>query len=348
MLDVLSKVMVPLAASAALIGNVNSLTRIRWLSWCLVMVAVYLSVRVVLAVYFGIAVETYTVIEGDISSGSIPIHRGRALSFLADPNDLAQYLVACLPLAVLLWRRGRSAGNTLLVVIPICVLAVGIYLTRSRGGLLGLAFLVALAVSRVSRVGAPLAGVAFAVGMLAMGFSGGRETSVSGGTGGSRIELWADVFRVFLAHPIGGVGYGNIEEYLPATAHNTLLECLVEIGLPGLYFWLATFSVTFFQLGPLRVDSQVSEDARRFCRLALASLASAMVTSLFLSRTYALTLYVFLGVAFAAFLAVRREQAEPQPLFRFRWLVWNGVLVFLTLGAFFFTVRLKWLLLSLS
>jgi hypothetical protein len=57
---------------------------------------------------------------------------------------------------------------------------------------------------------------------------------------------------------------------------------------------------------------------------------------------------VFLGVAIAAFLVVRREQAEPQPLFRFRWLVWNGVLVFLTLGAFFFTVRLKWLLLSLS
>jgi O-antigen ligase len=338
-------VMVPLVACSALIGNADTLSRLRWLSWTLVVVAVFLSLRVVLAFSFGIGLDTYALVEivgGDDGTPSARLYRARALGFLADPNDLAQYLVACLSLATLFWRRGRMVGNVFLVVVPICLMGSAIYLTRSRGGLVGLAFLVTLAGMRVSKLVAPLAGIAVLAGMLGTGFSGGRASILSTtGTAASRVDLWADALTIARAHPILGVGYGNIADYMDLTVHNTYLLCLVETGVPGLFFWLAAFSFTFLQLRPMLSDTQISDDARRSCRLAMASLASTMVTSFFLSRTYALTMYIFLGTAVAAFLLARKEQKEPQPLFRFTWLLWNGLAMCAVVGVTYAFVRMR-------
>jgi O-antigen ligase len=342
-------VMVPLTACLALIGNVSSLSRIRWLSLTLVLVGTYLSIRGILAVEFDIDRETYAFAEriysDDETEVIAEIYRARALSFLKDPNDLAQYLVACLPLAVFLWRRGRVIGNVFLVVAPICLMGGALYLTRSRGGLVGLAFLITLAAFRRSKFVAPLAGIGVVAGALALGFSGGRSVSISAGTGAGRIDLWADAIRLAGAHPIFGVGYGNIRDHLESfTAHNSYLLCLAETGVPGLFFWLAAFSLTFLQLWPVFSDAGISEDTRRCCRFVAGSLASAMVTSFFLSRTYALTLYIFLGTAVSAFLVARKEQAEPAPIFRSQWLLWNGLAMFLLVGVFYGMVRLRWLL----
>jgi len=344
----LSQVMVPVAAYVALVANVNSSSRIRWLCWGLVLIATYLSVRVILAFQFGVDLEIYALSEtvggGEKGSVAVTIYRARALGFLADPNDLAQYLVACLPLAGLPWQRGRSISNTFQVVLPLCLMGGALYLTRSRGGLIGLAFVATVAASRVSRFAAPVVGAGLVAGMLAMGFSGGRAESLSEGTGASRIELWSDALVAAAEHPIFGIGYGSITEYLGSfTAHNSYLLCLVETGVPGLFFWLAAFTVTYFQVWPMLSDPTVSEEARRFCRLGLMSLASAMVTSFFLSRSYALTLYIFLGLATAEFLVARQEQSAPSPAFRSSWLAWNGAVAFLLIGTAYVLVRLRWM-----
>ncbi len=39
------------------------------------------------------------------------------------------------------------------------------------------------------------------------------------------------------AHPIFGVGFGNMGDYVGQTAHNSLVVCAAELGLFGLYFW---------------------------------------------------------------------------------------------------------------
>jgi len=343
-----SQVMVPLSACIVLVAHTTSPSRARWLCRSLVLVGIYLSVRGILAVGFGIDLDTYAMAEkvnGD-EQGTllVQVYRARGLGLLNDPNDLAQYLVACLPLAVLPWRRGRIVGNFVQVVVPISLMLVAFFLTRSRGGLVALAFLVTLAASRISRFAALVSGVGVLGGMLALGFSGGRAASISEGTGGGRIAGWSDALVAFGSHPIFGVGYGNINDYMSGyTAHNSYLLCLAETGVFGLFFWLAAFTVTFFQVRPLLTDPNVSEESRRSSRLYLLSLASAMVAGFFLSRTYSLTLYIFLGLLTSAFVLARSEQSEPCPLFRSSWLAWNGMLAFLLIATIYVLVRLHWM-----
>src|SRR4029453_16184935 len=74
--------------------------------------------------------------------------RVRSLGFLNDPNDLAQALVALLPLVVSLREPERRVRNLLFVWIPVAVLLYGIFLTRSRGGLLALLVMLLFALRR--------------------------------------------------------------------------------------------------------------------------------------------------------------------------------------------------------
>lgn len=342
-LTVFFQLMVPLAACVALMSNADSPNRIRWLCRSLMLVAVYLSIRAILAIEFGFDITTYGLAQRVMDNKTdtlYTIYRARAVNFLSDPNDFAQFLVACMPLTALLWRRRSVVGNLLQVLIPSGIMLGAIYLTGSRGGLMGLAFLAALSAARLSKFAAPLVGIGVVAIMLAMGFSSGREASIGGGTAGDRINLWSDAIMVARAHPLLGVGYGNILDHLDQTAHNSYLLCLAEIGFPGLYFWLASFSFTMFQLWSTLSDPQITEDARRNCRLAMASLASVMITSFFLSRTYSLTLYIFLGAAIAAVLVARKEMAPPPPIFRAKWFIWNGAVAAMLLGVAYGMVKM--------
>ena len=178
--------------------------------------------------------------------------------------------------------------------------------------------------------------------MLALGFSGGREASLGGGTGAGRIDLWAEAIMVARAHPILGVGYGNILDHLELTAHNSYLLCLTEIGVPGLFFWLASFSFAMFQMWPMLTHPELSAETRRYCRLALGSLVSVMITSFFLSRTYSLTLYLSLGIAVGVLLTARKELlTDPPPLFRIKWFFWNGGMMVAVLAVAYVMVRLR-------
>lgn len=77
----------------------------------------------------------------DEEAGALPLERIRALGLLHDPNDLAQALLVMLPFLALARRQGRRFRNAALVWAPGLLLLYGIYLTRSRGSLVGMAVL---------------------------------------------------------------------------------------------------------------------------------------------------------------------------------------------------------------
>ena len=112
-------------------------------------------------------------------------------------NDLALALVATLPFLGLAWRKGRNARNILLVGLPAAFLIYGVFLTRSRGGLLAvLAVLFVGLIGRVSRMKALFAIAIMAAIFLAANFTGGRAMSNSEESAANRIAAWS-----------GGVGY---------------------------------------------------------------------------------------------------------------------------------------------
>jgi len=171
---------------------------------------------------------------------------------LEGPNQLAAYLGLMLPLILAYTLlRGRRWPEIFVLVVGI----VATLMTLSRGGIVALAIallLVAMSCAR-SRT-ARMMFAALAVGALAAAAAGWRQ--VAGGIGlitpaphhhveihgglGTRRDLWAAAFRLWLAHPIWGIGAGNYELevgkllHAPIKTHTNsfYLQSLVEGGIP--------------------------------------------------------------------------------------------------------------------
>jgi O-antigen ligase len=181
-------------------------------------------------------------IEGTSTMQAVP--RTRGLGVVNDPNDLAQLLVSLIPCLFIFWRVGRPLWNFFAVGVPLSVLLTGMYDTHSRGGAIALMAIVIVAARRkVGTIPAAVFGVLLLTGALAIGWGGGRDVSVEGGE--DRLELWSAGIQVIKSHPLFGVGVGNFGDYAEGhTAHNSVVVCAAEVGLLGLFFWVAFLFTT--------------------------------------------------------------------------------------------------------
>jgi len=263
-------------------------------------------------------------------------YRLRGQGQINDPNDFAQLIVCTVPLMFFFWKKKRSVWNFFVVLIPVGLLLWGAFLTHSRGSIL--AMMVVLIVALRKKIGTVpalvLAGVFFA-GVTATGFTGGRDISTSAGE--DRTEYWGDGLELLKAHPLFGVGYNNMPDYIGHTAHNSIVVCAAELGLCGLFFWsmflfptirdsiaiawpknvieskTPVLSDTSFPLpppGPILLDEA---DIRKLARLVVLSLTAFLVTGWFLSRAYILTLFLLGGLTEVTFqMALQRGMVSPR------------------------------------
>jgi hypothetical protein len=159
-------------------------------------------------------------------------------------------LVIALPLAFLAWRRGSALRNTFLVYVPLGLMLWAIFLTHSRGALMGLAVLVLLAIRKRIPTSASLVLVTlFVIGMLALNFSGGRGISIE--DGGDRLEAWSNGMEMFKQAPIFGLGFSAFNDFNDITAHNSLVLVLAELGLIGSTLWMAMLVSTTVSLNKI-------------------------------------------------------------------------------------------------
>jgi O-antigen ligase len=223
-----------------IVANVYTIRRLKVLILAVVMSCLFVVLEALCGYYGGFQGDTFVLTDhiysNDVAVGQL--FRLRGVGFLNDPNDFAQILLIALPLIFIAWRQGRGVANSVIVIVPSALLLWAIYLTHSRGGLLGLAFL-ALIVSR-KRLGTTASTVlagALILTMLALDFTGGRGISASEGAG--RLEAWATGLELFKSAPLFGVGFGNFTDFHDHTAHNSFVLCLAELGLVGSTIWVA-------------------------------------------------------------------------------------------------------------
>lgn len=189
----------------------------------------------------------------------------------ADVNFWARTLVLFSPFALSL-AMGCAGLRRWLWLLATAVLAAGIYLTQSRGGLLALAAAVVMwsvlyvrSVVRVGMVVAALSAVAVAV-VPGVGARLGTLTSVNSGNVATTDQSLVDraaVQRVgwamFADSPFVGVGPGNFTVAEPdyrrriapelsqiTAPHNVYLEMLAEGGVVGLAGWLVLYGTALF------------------------------------------------------------------------------------------------------
>lgn len=309
------------------IWNVTSLTRLRITAGVLVLLATILVGQGVAAYHFGFMQDKFLIhgndTEGDedASEEAAAPARVRGLGEINDPNDLALALVATLPFLGLAWREGRYARNMFLVGLPAAFLMYGVFLTRSRGGLLAvLAVLFVGLIGRVSRMKALFAVAITAAIFLAANFTGGRAMSNSEESAANRIAAWSEGLDMFRSSPILGVGYSNFTDHNALTAHNSFVLCFAELGIVGYFFWLSLLVVAILQLNQVLQYTEDDADGnplRRNSRVLLASFAGVLVAAFFLSRSYNPILYLLVGLAYALYkLAGRSGHSLDLPSLR--------------------------------
>lgn len=290
-------------------------------------------------------------------------YRLRGQGQINDPNDFAQLIVCVLPLMFFFWQKKKKVRNFFFVLVPVGILLWGAFLTHSRGSILALMAVVIVALRK--KIGTVpsvlLAGVLF-VGASAAGYTGGRDISTSAGE--DRTELWGDGLQLLKAHPLFGIGFGNMTDAIGKTAHNTIVVCAAELGLCGLFFWSmflfpsvrdalavawpkniiekkpVVLSDTAFALPPPGGTVPDESEIRRLGRLLVLSFTGFMVTGWFLSRAFVLTLFLLGGLTEVAFqMALQRGMVSPRlPLGRI--LRYSGLLTIGFILVMYITLRI--------
>ncbi|MCR3753828.1 O-antigen ligase family protein [Lentzea californiensis] len=246
----------------------------------------------------------------------------RATGPLEDPNDLAFFLVAALPLLVALPARGRSRIVLLLLG---AVLVAGAAATFSRGG--GIALACAL-VWLIARRALPVRAVvvtAAVAGVAALVFASAAQAELSrafqekshiaGTNADTRMLRWQAASRMLAGNPVLGVGPGGFrQEYASAghnaeideqtpVAHNLFLEVAAELGVPGFALLIA-----FVAVGFVAGERALRRGADRREAVAVqAALIAVLIASIFLSEQYYLPLWSLVALAVAI---ERRSQKE--------------------------------------
>lgn len=269
------------------------------------------------------------------------IYRLRGLGEINDPNDFGQLTICVAPLMFLFWSAKKTLQNIALVILPVCLLLVGLFLSHSRGALVALIAVAVVAGRR--RIGTLpsllLAGVLF-VAAMALNFTGGR--GISADAGSDRTGLWGESLQLLKAHPLFGVGSGNLPDFIGHTAHNSVAVCAAELGFFGLYFWslflFPTVRDALAIASPLKVSQgepiAVEEglfpqpawkteeidkaEINRLGRLVVLSLTGFLVAGWFLSRAFVMTLFLLGGMAEVVYqMALQRGMIAPRlPLAR--------------------------------
>ena len=190
---------------------------------------------------------------------------GRITSLVPGFNSLAGYLNLVIPLAIACAVLGKDRTLKYLGLVCACTAMVAMVLTQSRGGLLALAGILAIAVwflvpRMVTRIKLLVGGIIAWVFLfpLMLNQLARLQGVLEDPEATSRIYLWAAAASLFFDHPFLGVGYGNYRflytdfSFLPGAvpgrldAHNIYLQLLAETGVTGFLSFLTILGLFIF------------------------------------------------------------------------------------------------------
>jgi O-antigen ligase len=124
------------------------------------------------------------------------------------------------------------------------------------------------------------------------------------GTARQRLEIWSNGLAIAQHHWWFGVGPGNFESaigartagHLTISAHNSIVELLVEDGAPAVVFYLVVFLAAAVHLA--RVAHRFGHDSRRTAAAGLLGvLAAHLAAGTFLDNPSLVWTWILIGVA---------------------------------------------------
>jgi hypothetical protein len=245
--------------------------------------------------------------------------RVRYRGVLQDPNELALVLGVGLSLAfAFAMRRGqetrRRGAAIALAVLTFGAVATCIQFTQSRGGqLVLLSVLLVHALWRWKWKAVAVLALLAPVALLMMGGDGDGGRVDAHASTEERYEAWATGIQLFRSSPIWGIGHEQFVEHHYLTAHNSYVLALAETGAVGLLLWGAVIYLSLkIPFTALRRYRGIPEArvAVTWSLTILASFAAFMVGIFFLSFSWHLVLWIYIGLSGALYSAIRTHDPD--------------------------------------
>ena len=281
------------------------------------------------------AIQTYRAGEFTLKVNGVGTRiSGLVGGMFSNPNDLAVALAILLPLAIALGVLSRGLARKFFFLCA-AVLTLGVVVTFSRGGFLGLFGMAAVLVWKLGR-GRRVTAIAvgtFAMGALLLLVPGYRERlslivhvdEDPTGSAQARRDIQKLAAVMALQHPVIGIGMGNFHIYSirNMVAHNSYLEIANELGWAGFAAYLALILVPFGTLRRIERETvsgaNGSADGGTGARRAVyylsvtlqASFVAYMISSFFVSVQYQWYLYYLVAYA----VALRQIHAAQQSVY---------------------------------
>jgi len=289
-------------------GAVRSVKQLRVFMWLLVACACVLVLHGHWQLQDGIGWTGSEPIQGRITYSGI----------FNDPNDMGLLFVVCIAFVLYLPETTTSKLARLALVAAMGWLLYGVYLTNSRGTMLGTMTVIGFKVWRRYGSGALIAGGALAVPVL-LATTRLAEIDADEASAEGRLDAWYEGIMIMLQYPFFGVGFSNFSDHHTLTAHNSLVLAMTELGLVGYPIWLALvgysgymlYRLSFTPASPgLPADPGVVHREVAASRgLYSASLGFA-VGAFFLSQSYKYMLFLMCGLAVGRFMGATAAAGE--------------------------------------
>jgi O-antigen ligase len=212
--------------------------RIEPFIWLIVLSASYVAGRAVIDYGRGV-----NLVEGDRIGGAVG-------GIFGNPNDLALNMVSLLPFALAFAFRPGKPGMRGAASVGALLMIATVVLTRSRGGVVGLVAMIATLVLTSLRVRPAIGAAAITIVLVSVPFAPAsfwsRMSSIVNpeqdptGSRQARIDLLKEAWRVFVEHPVTGVGLAQFVNFDPTrkeawrVTHNVTLQVAAELGVLGL------------------------------------------------------------------------------------------------------------------
>lgn len=270
------------------------------------------------------------------------LRRIRGSGELKDPNDLAQALLLVLPFFLAIRRNREYVYNKLFALLPIAMILYGLYLTHSRGALMGMAAILSVPIyKRYGKVSALIFFPLMIVGLIVIGGGGGREFSSTESSASGRLDAWSAGINMLKEHVLFGVGYGDFTGRHGLTAHNSYVLAFSELGLLGYFFWMGLIVLASLELSNGFRTKDYQDVSRSLLVAFVQSMAAFLVAAFFLSRSYSISFFLVTALCICAGCISHMHDKNHGAISAARWLWLTLACVFGSIFSIYFVLILN-------
>ena len=278
-----------------IINMLDSWKSIRSLMWLLTITGLFMFFYGVYASFF--------------ASADKPIMR--MISFVEDPNSFAIKLMPLVAFSYILIKTEKLRILKIVALILLISLILSIILTFSRGGMIALFIMLSfIGFKEIKHKRNIFFIVMFILLLLLiipqelMFFRIGTITNINlDASIIQRVKILKGALRMFLDHPIWGVGAGNFITHskiycgtiLGRVAHNSFLHVAAENGIIGLLLFSSILALTFKNL--IYCCKNLTNSKYYYYPLGIIyALLGFLIHSLFLSEQFNVVLFILIGL----------------------------------------------------